>query len=128
VTGGVSRRARQRKRWKPFGEAREYVRGLGLKNGAQWREYCRTSEKPADIPSTPYKVYRDKWIGWGDWLGTGNIHGGKRGSWRRFEEAREFVRGLGLKNSKEWQEYRRGAKSQWTFLRTPMRFTGTAVG
>jgi hypothetical protein len=65
--------------WRPFEEAREFARNLGLSGDAQWRAYCNgkfpeTTKLPADIPASPAKVYRIKgWIGWGDWLGTGTI-------------------------------------------------------
>jgi len=38
-------------RWRSFEEAREYVRGLGLKNHAEWREWAKSGERPADIPA-----------------------------------------------------------------------------
>ena len=89
--------------WRPFMEAREYARGLGLKNQTEWREHCSSGAAPPDIPSSVQTVYRDLgWMGWGDFLGTGNV---LRGEWRPFEEAREYVRGLGLRTAKEWQEY-----------------------
>jgi hypothetical protein len=73
--------------WRPFNEARAFVRSLGLKNGPEWNAYCRSGKKPNDIPATPGKRYAAAgWIGMSDWLGT-YIH--RRGnSWRLFEEAR----------------------------------------
>ena len=105
-TGTVA--TRQRK-YRSFEEAREFVRGLGLKNTEEWWKYCKgelpgRAAKPDDIPSNPHSIYKDQWINWGDWLGTGR----QKGGWQTFEEAREFVRGLGLKNQAEWFEYCRG--------------------
>ena len=86
--------------WRSFEEARAYVRTLGLKNSEQWRAYCHSRKKPSDIPVTPWLVYANAgWNGMSDWLGT-DIH--RRGNWRSFEEAREFVRTLGLKSTEEW--------------------------
>ncbi len=51
--------------WKPFGEAREFVRGLGLKSRSDWREYCESGEKPENIPASPRSVYGE-FTGWGD--------------------------------------------------------------
>ena len=97
-------------RYLPFEEAREFVRGLGLKNQEEWRLYCKEKleghqKRPDDIPATPGQVYKlTGWNGMGDWLGTGYIHPRDR-QYRSFEEARQFVRSLGLKNQQEWSTY-----------------------
>jgi hypothetical protein len=92
-----------RANWRPFEAAREYVRGLGLKSQSQWYQYGRSGRKPADIPVKPAEVYAAKgWTNWGDWLGTGRVYWH---NWRPFEEAREYVRGLGLKSGAQWNAY-----------------------
>ena len=55
---------------RPFKEAREFARGLGIKSSDEWKEYCKSSECPDDIAATPEKVYRNEgWIDWYDFLG-----------------------------------------------------------
>jgi predicted helicase len=82
--------------WRPFEEAREFVRGLGLKSRAEWDAYCkgdmpRLGGLPSDIPVFPNQVYADQgWSGVGDWLGTGNVAYFLR-EYRPFEEARLYV-------------------------------------
>jgi len=91
--------------YRSFEQARAFVRGLELKSLAEWREYCNSGKKPADIPAKPYKTYADSgWASLGDWLGTGTVATYLR-KYRSFEEARAFVRGLGLKSENEWREY-----------------------
>jgi superfamily II DNA or RNA helicase len=96
--------ATQKRDYRSFVEARKYVRSLGIKDQAAWRTYCNTGTKPNDIPSTPNRVYKKEWNGFGDWLGTGilSTHGRIHLS---FEEAREFARSLKLGSSKEWVKY-----------------------
>jgi hypothetical protein len=85
--------------WRSFTEARELVRGLGLKGKTGWREWSKSEKRPSDIPSSPDRVYRDDgWISWPDWLGNGK----ERVAWRNFTEGRALVRGLGLKSVKGW--------------------------
>jgi predicted helicase len=80
--------------WRPFAEARAFVRGCNLKSIAAWTAYCKSGKKPPGIPAGPSAVYaNDGWIGWGDWLGTGRV---ARGTYRPFKKARDFVRRLGL--------------------------------
>lgn len=84
----------------PFEEAREFIRNLNLENTEQWQRYYQGKldglEKPDNVPWNPQKIYADKWNGIKDWLGT---------DWKDFNEAREFVRNLGLNGQVEWRLY-----------------------
>jgi hypothetical protein len=64
-------------------------------------------EKPADIPSTPQNVYKNEWISWGDWLGTGTVAPSLK-KYRTFSSARSFVHTLGLRNQRDWRRYCHG--------------------
>jgi superfamily II DNA or RNA helicase len=72
-TGTVAARLRQ---FRPFKQARLFVRKLGLKSSAQWKAYCggkmrKKGKLPKDIPSNPNLPYHNKgWTGMKDWLGT----------------------------------------------------------
>lgn len=94
----------QIQKYRPFEKAKEFVKRLNLKNGREWKEYCRSGKKPNDIPITPDEVY-DEWISIYEWLG---IY--KRGDWLTFEKSREFVHQLGIKNIKEWKTYCKSGK------------------
>jgi len=87
----------------PFEEARAYVRSLQFKNFEEWKRYYQNKieglEKPENIPWNPQDVYGDEWQGIRDWIGT---------EWMRFEEAREFIRGLNLSGQHEWKHYSKG--------------------
>ena len=96
-------------KFRPFAEAREFVHKLGLKNQSEWHKYCKSGNKPEDIPAYPDAVYKQYWKGYGDWLGTNYVAHQNR-KYRSFKEAREFVHSLGLKNSKQWQEYVKSGK------------------
>jgi hypothetical protein len=101
-TGNV---AAKNKTYLPFAEAREFVRKLNLKNFTEWQDYCKSGNKPDDIPSNPSRTYKnDEYVDLGNWLGTGYVASQKR-IYRNFTEAKEFVRSLGLKNHEEWREY-----------------------
>ena len=41
-----------------FSEAREYCRKLGLDSNKEWREWCKTSQRPNNIPSNPQRSYQ----------------------------------------------------------------------
>jgi len=46
--------------FKPFKEAKEFVRSLGLKNQKEWDDYVNSGKKPVDIPSSPSQFYKKK--------------------------------------------------------------------
>ncbi|MCU0728102.1 MAG: hypothetical protein MUE73_20330 [Planctomycetes bacterium] len=60
---------------RPFEEAREFARGLGLRNSKEWFRWSagRLSDRvprPKDVPSSPDQVFAGRgWQGWKDWLG-----------------------------------------------------------
>ena len=72
-----SRKCNQR----PFKEAREFARSLGLKSLREWNKYCKSGNKPNDIPHDCRIVYEKtgEWTNWGDFLGTNNVSNPKIG-------------------------------------------------
>ena len=100
---GTGRKPMERIQFLPFEEAREFARGLGLKSVKEWSEYRKTSKRPQNIPTAPDIEYKGKgWVGYGDWLGNGKM---SKEQFRAFEEARDFVRSLGLLDTNEWKSY-----------------------
>lgn len=101
---GTGRIADQNKEFLNFETARRFVRNLKLTSQRDWRRYCSSGKKPGNIPANPAKSYKDKWKGFGDWLGTGRIADQFR-TYRAFEEARNYVRNLNLGSQDEWKLY-----------------------
>ena len=95
--------------WRPFDEARSFVRSLKLTSQSDWDAYCRSGKRPADIPNRPHATYADTgWSGYGDWLGTGRRTPGV--GWRPFSEAQVFVQKLRLKSADDWRAYSQSGK------------------
>jgi superfamily II DNA or RNA helicase len=90
--------------YRPFKEARAFVRRLKLKGLSDWHAYCRSGKKPDDIPSAPRRYA--EWVSWLDWIGAGKRHGG----WRPFKEARAFARRLNLTSKDQWMEFCKSGK------------------
>ena len=63
------------------------------------------SARPANVPSNPNQTYKhDGWQGYGHWLGTGNLVGGKQ-EFLPFKKALLYARSLKLKGKREWQDW-----------------------
>jgi len=88
--------------WRSFKEARALTRSLGLKSVADWNDWAKSEARPVDIPCFPQSFYRDQgWVSWDDWLG--RQPGQSR--YRSYEEARAFVRSLGLAGQIAWKTW-----------------------
>lgn len=96
----------RKQKCRSFEEAKKYIHLLKLNSEREWRKYCKSGNKPQDIPTHPEQTYRTEWKGWGDWLGTVTV---REMQLRPFTEARAFVHSLGLKNENEWREYRKSS-------------------
>ncbi|MBT3760997.1 MAG: hypothetical protein HOF89_00195, partial [Candidatus Nitrosopelagicus sp.] len=61
------------KKFRDFESAKKFAMSLNLKGQKEWFEYCKSGNKPDDIPSTPWVTYKNEFKGFADWLGTDNI-------------------------------------------------------
>ncbi len=98
--------------FKPFEQARAWCRKLNLNNHQDWQSYVRgdrteLAQLPEDIPSNPEEIYSDQgWVSWPDFLN--DRYTPMVVSSRCYEEAREYVRSLGLQSIQEWERFRNG--------------------
>jgi hypothetical protein len=53
--------------YRSFTEARKYAHSLGLKSIEEWKKWCKSGNKPEDIPARPDHVYKE-WISYADFL------------------------------------------------------------
>ena len=57
--------------YRPFNEAREYIRSLKFKTRSNYADWIKSGARPDDIPSDASKCtqYKTEWKGWDDYLG-----------------------------------------------------------
>jgi hypothetical protein len=66
---GIIKVANKNKSFLEFDDAKNHIKSIGILNSMEWLGYCRSGEKPSNIPSNPNKIYKNKgWINWADWL------------------------------------------------------------
>jgi len=112
--------AAQLRKYKSFGDAREYVRSLGIKNQNQWEKFAKSKDKPQDIPSAPHLVYKKEWINFPDFVGNYSRMP-KNFKYLEFNEAKLFVRKLNLKNINDWYNYLKSGNKPLFIPRHPER-------
>jgi len=102
--------AHSKRKYKTFKDARDFVRKLNLSSRTDYTKYSKSGKRPNDIPSAPNEFYKNAgWKSWGDWFGTGYVHGPLR-NYKSFKDARKVVRKLKLKSTAEWLEYNSSGK------------------
>jgi len=91
--------------YRSFEDAKKLAISLKLSFKSQWIVAYEKGLIPNDIPKHPYQSYKNKgWLNWGDFLGTGGI-ASRFKTYRNFEDAKKFVKKLGLSNSKAWKVF-----------------------
>ena len=72
----------------PFDNALLVARSLRLINQKEWRAWCRTGARPANLPARPDEVYvHDGWLGWEHWLRHTNPDTAPAASWPHSKRA-----------------------------------------
>ena len=99
--------------WMDYKDARHFVISHGISGIRDWDKFCRSGQKPLNIPSRPHDVYRDKgWEDWGSFFATFNKPAVKKANMLSFTECRELAISLNIKSSYEWGKYiRSGARN-----------------
>ena len=88
--------------WMPFEKAREYTRGLNLKNQDEFFRRRKDGELSLNIPSNPSEIYKSKgWISYPDFLGYESLFR----ELISYEESKKIVQKLNLKSSIDWARF-----------------------
>ena len=101
---GTNNTSTHNRHYLSFNDAREFVRALKLKNGAEWKKFAKSESMPENIPISVRSVYKDEgFVSMDDWLGTGRISRMKR-SYLTYKEAQKIVATLNINTEKEWRQ------------------------
>lgn len=106
---GTKKIATQNMVFLPFEDAKKFIHSLNFQSIKDWKKFCKSKEKPTNIPIEVHKVYKNQgWISYTDWLGTNKLISKKALS---FLEARKFVHSLNLKSYDDWLKYCKNRKN-----------------
>lgn len=110
-------------KFRAYEEARAFVHTLKIKSVKKWRDYCKSGDKPQDIPSSANIIYKDQWKGWKDFLGVHSKQSeelkpikfdpwekwdeflAERNILKSYDESKDFVQTLGISSEEEWKDY-----------------------
>jgi predicted helicase len=87
--------------YRSYEKAKKYAQSLKLKNITEWWNFSKNEKLPKDIPTTAEKIYQDKWISWGEFLGSDYVAPQLR-KYRSYNDAKKYAQSLKIKTGKEW--------------------------
>jgi hypothetical protein len=115
-TGSIAPRNRK---FRSFEDSRTYAHSLKLSGAEAWQKWRTSGNRPDNIPSAPWVVYKDfGWVGMGDWLGTGNLANRNR-KFRSFEDARTYAHSLKLNGQRDWDNWSKSGNRPDNIPSTP---------
>ena len=114
-TGNISTKNRK---WMSFQDAKALIQKAGLTSFTQFREWTQTGNRPKNFPSHPNIIYKEKWEGWGDFLGTGNISTKNR-EWMSFNQAKTFIQRQNIRTVEQFHEWSKSEQRPKDFPSTP---------
>jgi hypothetical protein len=108
---GTGRIADKNKIWMSFKAAKKFTHKLKLRDTSEWKEYCKSGNKPIDIPSTPNQVYKnDGWIDWPHWLGNGNLSNTHR-DYFSYEQCSKLIQKNNISTRQQLTDFRKSYKN-----------------
>jgi len=84
-----------------YEDSKNALKELKLKNVKDFLE-----KRPINIPSDPKLYYKEKWISWGDYLGTNRKSNKKRGNiFLNYEDAKLYLKNLNITHKYDYIDY-----------------------
>jgi hypothetical protein len=112
--------ATQNRIFRPFKEAKKYIRSLKFKNATAFLKFTKSKNFPKDLPAAPYNIYKKDWKNFGDFLGTENVSNRYK-KFNKYSDLKKKVIKLKLKNQTDWFLYYKNNEFKDKFPRNPQR-------
>jgi superfamily II DNA or RNA helicase len=94
-----------------YDEAKKWAIESGFVSAKEWKSVKKNNRLPKGIPGHPQEIYKNKgWQSWSEFLGTSNL---RNIDYFNFDEARNYVRKLKLKSTKEWKIWSKESKPKF---------------
>ncbi|MDE0092172.1 MAG: hypothetical protein OXN83_02665, partial [Oligoflexia bacterium] len=56
-----------------YEEAKALIQNEGVISESAYRRWKKAGHRPPDFPAHPDRVYKEKWISWGEFFGTSRV-------------------------------------------------------
>jgi superfamily II DNA or RNA helicase len=118
---GTQNIANQFRDYLTYENAKKFINKFGIKSQNEWRTWAKTKNRPIDIPSNPWDVYKNKgWTSFGDFVGTGIIAPQNK-TFLNYQETKQFAIQNKIKTKTEWEELCRSGKKHSNIPSSPSK-------
>jgi hypothetical protein len=98
-------------RFLSYEESKKIVHKYNFKSSRDWNKGKK--HLPKNIPRSPYSVYKQEWVSWGDFLGNNNISiDEKSRKFFTYKQSKEFIQTFNFKSRYEYFQYYRKVKPE----------------
>jgi hypothetical protein len=115
---GTNRKSNHDIVWRPFKEAREFVRKLEFQNTEEYHKWAKTDQKPQNIPTAPKRIYAE-FSTMEDWLGNKER---KQINYLNYFEAKKWAKSKKILSGTMWQNLSSQNKIPKNIPKAPAQF------
>ena len=106
--------------FRKYEDAKKYVQQKKIYYLKDFRKLKIQNKIPKDIPYNPNQVYIDKWVDWGNFLGTGRVHN-KNKKFISYKEVKKLVRSHNIKISADYYSFYKSYENKHLIPAIPNR-------
>lgn len=89
-------------KFRTYKQTQKWAKENEIKTSLQWYQWMKSNKKPKDIPSHPYRQYKE-WINWSEFFGRKTRKNAK--GFLSYEEAVNINKKLKIRTPREYKEY-----------------------
>ena len=106
------------KKFMSYSEAKDFARSLKFRNKRQFHKWSKLGNRPHNFPADPRGAYKEKWEGYGIFLGTGNVYNGSK-KFMSYNEAKKLIQSNGVRSVPELRNWSKLGKRPTNFPANP---------
>ena len=91
----------------------------------QFYKWSKMGLRPANLPSQPEKIYKTKWQGWREFLGTEKNREDKKKDYMSYGSAQQIMKEHGITSQRQFQEWSKSDKRPANFPSKPEKIYKT---
>jgi len=103
------KRGTLKKKYISFNKAKLFAQSKRITSTKEWKDYVKSKGLPDNMSSNPQGIYKQRWKGWGDFLGTGRIADQLK-VFYGFKKSKSIVSKLKLNNKNQFHILRKTKK------------------
>ena len=121
---GTGRKAGNKRDFMSYKQARQFIIKQRITTKSRFEEWSKSGKRPHNFPSQPSKIYKAKWKGFGEFLGTGRKAGNKR-DFMSYKQARQFIIKQRITTKSQFEKWSKSRKRPYNFPSAPWKIYKT---